>query len=274
VRRGDVIAELDDREALLKLGDAGSNVAAIKASLAQVQSDLGRIRPLAEAGYAAPRDLVNAETAVAQTRARLESALAEQDLARVELGYMTIRAPVDGTVASVSTHEGETVASSFAAPTFVTLVDLSRLECVALVDETDIGRVRAGDVAAFTVDAYPGRTFFGDVVRVAPDATIISGVVDYETTIRIRPVAGDSAILRPQMTASVTISGPSRKALVVPTSAIRQTGDGVYVWRRHNGETSRVGIRTTARQPDLTQVAGGLRAGDTVLTGRFPEIRQ
>jgi HlyD family secretion protein len=274
VHRGDVIAELDNREAQLKVADAESKVTDLSATLAQAQADLGRMRPLAERGYAAPRDLLNAETSVAQIKARLASAVAERDLARVDLGYMTIRAPVDGIVASVTTHEGETVASSFAAPTFVTLVDLSRLECVALVDETDVGRIHVGDLAEFTVDAYPGRTFSGSVVRLAPDATVISGVVDYETTIRIDPVSGDSAILRPQMTASVTISGPSRVALVVPTRAVRQAGDGVYVWRRTNGAISRVAVRTAARQADVTQIANGLHAGDTVLTGNFPEVRQ
>jgi RND family efflux transporter MFP subunit len=274
VHRGDVIAELDDREARLKVEDAESKVTDLSATLAQAQADLGRMRPLAERGYATPRDLLNAETSVTQMKARLASAVTERDLARVQLGYMTIRAPVDGIVASVTTHEGETVASSFAAPTFVTLVDLSRLECVALVDETDVGRIHVGDLAEFTVDAYPGRTFSGNVVRLAPDATVISGVVDYETTIRVDPVPRDSAILRPQMTASVTISGPSRVALTVPTRAVRQAGDGVYVWRRTNGRVSRVAVRTTARQVDVTQITSGLRAGDTVLTGNFPEARQ
>ncbi len=274
VHRGDVIAELDDREARLKVSDAESRVADLEATLTQAEADLTRMRPLADRGYAAPRDLLNSETTALQAKARLASAIAQRDLARVQLGYMTIRAPVDGIVASVTTHEGETVASSFAAPTFVTLVDLSRLECVALVDETDIGRVHTGDHAEFTVDAYPGRTFSGNVVRLAPDATVISGVVDYETTIRLDPPSRDAAILRPQMTASVTISGPSRVALVVPTRAVRQAGDGVYVWRRTNGRISRVAVRTSARQADVTQISSGLQAGDTVLTGNFPEVRQ
>lgn len=275
VRRGDVILELDDREARLRLASATAKVADLSAAVTQAESDVGRLRPLAEKGYATPRDLSNAQTAVTQMKARLSSAVSDENLARVQLGYMTVRAPESGIVASVTIHEGETVAASFAAPTFVTLIDLSRLECVALVDETDIGRVSNGDPAEFTVDAYPGRVFSGRVINIAPDATVISGVVDYETTIRIagEPKTGGK-LLRPQMTASVTIEGPSRQALVVPTTAVRQSSGGAYVWRERGGKISSVPVSTSARQQDYTSIARGLRAGDTVLTANFPEANQ
>ncbi|MEO8910235.1 MAG: efflux RND transporter periplasmic adaptor subunit [Gemmatimonadaceae bacterium] len=268
VRRGDIIAELDDREARLRLADAEARVAELTAARTEAESDANRVRSLAVAGFASPRDLSIAQTAVTQAEARLASATAQRNLARVQLDYMTIRAPVDGVVASVTTHEGETVAASLSAPTFVTLVDLSRLECVALVDETDIGRVHVGDTAEFTVDAFPGRVFTGEVVRIAPDATIISGVVDYETTIRVQ---GSPPELRPQMTASITIESRAQRALVVPSAAVRQGATGVYVWRRSGAKIVRIQVRTGSRQADITQITGGLRNGDTVLTANFPE---
>ncbi|MEO7040676.1 MAG: efflux RND transporter periplasmic adaptor subunit [Gemmatimonadaceae bacterium] len=275
VRRGDIILELDDREARLRLASATAKVADLGAAVAQAESDFGRLRPLAEKGYATPRDFLSAQTTSTQLKARLSSAMADENLARVQLGYMTVRAPESGIVASVTIHEGETVAASFAAPTFVTLIDLARLECVALVDETDIGRVNNGDPAEFTVDAYPGRVFTGRVTNIAPDATVISGVVDYETTIRITGASGASGrLLRPQMTASVTIEGPSQVALVVPTAAVRQSSEGAYVWRARGGKFSSVAVSTSARQQDYTSIARGLRAGDTVLTANFPEANR
>jgi macrolide-specific efflux system membrane fusion protein len=214
------------------------------------------------------QELLAARTARARTVAQLAAARAAQELARISLDHTMVRAPLDGVVASVSTHEGETVASSFSAPTFVTIVDPTRLECVAIVDETDIGRVRVGQPAEFTVDAYPGRTFSGTVTRVAPDATIIGGVVDYEVTIRITsPLDG----LKPQMTANVTVAVDSRRALVVPTAAVRQATDGLYVWRVSGGAPRRATVTAGARQLDVTEIRGGLAAGDTVLTGGFPE---
>jgi RND family efflux transporter MFP subunit len=275
IQRGDVILELDDRESRIRLASAAARVADLRAGLAQANDNVARLRPLVEKGFAALRDLYNAQTTAAQMNARLSSAISDESLARVQLGYMTVRAPESGIVASVTIHEGETVAASFAAPTFVTLIDLSRLQCVALVDETDIGRISTGDSAEFTVDAYPGRVFTGRVTGIAPDATVISGVVDYETTIRItgEPQASRQ-LLRPQMTASVTIDGPSTRSLVVPTQAVRQGSDGAYVWRESGGRISSVPVGASTRQQDYTRIARGLRPGDTVLTANFPDAGQ
>ncbi len=89
-----------------------------------------------------------------------------------------------GVVASVSTQEGETVAASFAAPTFVTLLDLARLEVWAYVDETDIGRIHRGQDATFTVDTYGDDEFAGRVTAIYPQAEIRDNVVNYVAVIR------------------------------------------------------------------------------------------
>src|SRR5581483_8871508 len=131
-------------------------------------------------------------------------------------GYVQIRSPITGTVASVSTQEGETVAASLAAPTFVTIIADHALELVAMVDETDIAAVRRGSTVSFTVDAYPSRSFPGVVSRIAPTATIVSGVVNYEVTIAIRKDAG---LLKPDMTANVSIQTAQHMALLLPAAA-------------------------------------------------------
>jgi len=189
----------------------------------------------------------------------------------VQLGYTIIRSPISGVVASVTTHEGETVAASLSTPTFVTLIDPERVECVALVDETDIGHVTVGDSAEFTVDAYPGRLFRGMVSRVAPDASVIGGVVDYEVVVRL---LGDHRDLKPQMTASVALEGTPREALVIPLAAVRQSPQGTYAWRRNGaGAVARVPLRLGARQVDFAEVEAGLARGDTVLTAGFPDAK-
>ncbi|HXB25897.1 MAG TPA: efflux RND transporter periplasmic adaptor subunit [Gemmatimonadaceae bacterium] len=202
VRRGDTIAALDDREARARLASAEARIAELEATRDAADSDLARLNALRAINGASGQQLQAAASATAVARARLAAAAADRELAALALDYTVVRAPIDGVVASIATHEGETVAASLAAPTFVVLIDPSRLECVALVDETDIGRVRVGDSASFTVDAYPDRVFAGRVTRIAPDATIIGGVVDYEVTVRIDKPAG---LLLPQMTTTVRI---------------------------------------------------------------------
>jgi HlyD family secretion protein len=268
VARGAVIARLDDREGRARLAEADASVAELTAAARQQSEELARAEALAATGAASPRDLLAARTALATTRARLDGARAARALAQLELDYTVIRAPIAGIVASVSTEEGETVAASLAAPTFVTLLDPTRIECIALVDETDIGRVHVGDRAEFTVDAYPGRTFRGTVVSIAPDATLIGGVIDYEVHVQI---AGDTRDLKPQMTATVSIAAATTRALVVPSAAVRQSALGTFVWRRRGGAVERVNVVLGAREPDMSEIRSGLAAGDTVLTGGFPE---
>jgi len=270
VAQNDVIARLDDREARSRLAQADAALAELDAALRQREDDLRRAESLRSAGGSTEQDILNARTGVTTARARLEGARATRELALLQLDYTVIRAPISGVVASVSTQEGETVAASLAAPTFVTLLDPTRIECVALVDETDIGRVRVKDSAEFTVDAWPGRVFRGVVMSIAPDATISGGVVDYEVRVRIAGPVGD---LKPQMTASVSIGGVSRRALLVPTTAVRQSAVGTYVWRLKAGVSARVPVVLGARQPDVTELKSGLSLGDSVLTGGFPDAR-
>jgi RND family efflux transporter MFP subunit len=215
------------------------------------------------------QEALAARTKLADAVAQLGAARARREIARLDLERTRIRTPVAGVVASVSTQEGETVASTFTAPTFVTIVDPRQLECVALVDETDIGRVRPGASAEFTVDAYPGRTFTGVVTRIAPDATVVSGVVDYEVTIRI---TDGTELLKPQMTATVGILSGAKRALVVPSTAVRQGAEGPYVWRVRGGRPTPVPVTAGTRQLDLTEVGSGISAGDSVLTAGFPDF--
>jgi RND family efflux transporter MFP subunit len=268
VSRGDLIAVLDSREARAGLADAESRISQLQADSAQAAADGERAEALFRSRVATEQEVLVTRTARLRVASQLDAARAARDRARLALDYTTIRAPVSGIVASVSTHEGETVAASFASPTFVTIVDPTRLECIALVDETDIGRVRVGQTAEFTVDPYPGRTFTGVVTRIAPDATIISGVVDYEVTIR---VTSDIEGLKPQMTANIIIATETKRALVVPSAAVRQGAQGLFVWKLANGKPVQTTISAGARQLDVTEIRSGLAAGDSVLVGGFPE---
>lgn len=203
---------------------------------------------------------------LAQREARAEHAraIAARDVAQVERSYAVIRAPIAGTIASVSTQEGETVAAGLSAPTFVTIVDLKRLQVHAYVDEVDIGKVRVGQGVSFAVDAYPARDFSGRVDAVYPNATIQDNVVKYIVAVDI---LDDSArLLRPEMTASVRVTLAPRDALAVPARAIRRDGGGrnMVVVRTDEGDTPRP-VRVGWRDGAWIEIVDGLRAGERVL---------
>jgi len=131
-------------------------------------------------------------------RIEVQSARAALANAKAQLSFTTITAPISGVVASVSTQEGETVAAGFNAPTFVTIIDLGRLQVDAYVDEVDIGKVEIGQRAVFTVDAFPAREFSGTVKAIYPKAVIQENVVNYVVVIEIdKPYEG---VLRPRCT--------------------------------------------------------------------------
>jgi len=154
VARGQLLAELETRELLARRDQAQAALAAAEATLQYARADLGRKQALRASELVSAADLDVAERTRGVAEQQQAEAAANLDFARTQVGYARIAAPIAGIVASVSTQEGETVAASLAAPTFVTLVDLARLEVWAYVDETDIGRVETGQAARFTVDTY------------------------------------------------------------------------------------------------------------------------
>jgi RND family efflux transporter MFP subunit len=203
VRAGELLAELDDRELLARRAEAEAALALAQANVEWSAADLRRKEELRAAGVLAASELdlaLRGHRVAVQQEAQARAAL---DSARTQLGYARIVAPIGGVVASVTTQEGETVAASFAAPTFVTLVDLSRLEVWAYVDETDIGRVHPGQRATFTVDTYPGVEIPGAVSAVLPQAEIRDNVVNYVAVVQFETPAG--LVLRPEMTAMVRV---------------------------------------------------------------------
>lgn len=204
VAKGQLLAELDARDLLARRDQAAAALASARATLGFAQADLRRKSELKAAQIIAANDLELAERAAAVAEQQVEEAAASLDYANTQLGYARIYAPIAGVVASISTQEGETVAASFAAPTFVTLLDLDRLEVRTYVDETDIGRIRPGQTARFTVDTYPGHEFEGRVTTVYPQAEIRDNVVNYVTVVRFEPPRDRT--LRPEMTAMIKIA--------------------------------------------------------------------
>jgi len=210
-------------------------------------------------------ELVRAEHAEGrkQAGADVERARAVLESANVERSFTLLRSPIAGVVASIATQEGETVAAGLNAPTFVTVVDLERLQAHAYVDEVDIGKVETDQRATFTVDAFPARDFHGRVAAIYPTATIQDNVVKYIVAIDIEsPYAG---LLRPEMTASVRINLDERRVLAVPTRAIRQDAGRSVVYVVDGDRPEVRPVRAGWRDGAWVEITEGLMEGERIL---------
>lgn len=199
-----------------------------------------------------------------QAEAEVERARAALESATVDRSFTVLRSPIAGVIASVATQKGETVAAGLNAPTFVTVVDLDRLQVNAYVDEVDIGKIENGQLTTFTVDAFPARDFKSRVAAIYPTATIQDNVVKYIVALDID---GEYAgLLRPEMTASVRIDLDQRTVLAVPTRAIRQEG-GRSVVRAvlDGGGTEARPVRVGWRDGPWVEITEGLVKGDRIL---------
>jgi len=206
-----------------------------------------------------------AQRAVGESQVRNVEALVKQResqlaQARVDLDRTTIRAPVDGTVVKKSVEPGQTVAASLQAPElFVIAQDLRRMQVDVSVDESEVGRVREGQPATFTVDSFPGRTFRGTVGQVRKAALVVQNVVTYTAVIA---TSNPNLELFPGMTANVRIVVDTRdNALKVPNAALRfrPAGAGAAEARVPGGEGSVSGVQAPGGE-----AKGGPQAGEAL----------
>jgi HlyD family secretion protein len=268
VRAGEVIAEIDDAPLQARLADADAQVDLDRTTLERARVNSDRAQTLASEGVIPLQQAQDLKLALDEADAKYKKSIRDRDLIKVDLNYVHIHAPISGIVASVSTQEGETVAASFAAPTFVTIIGTNALQLVAVVDETDIANVRRGNPVTFTVDSYPSHEFEGKVESVAPKATIISGVVNYEVTIDI---GKDASLLKPDMTANVSIKTAEHEALVLPAEAVERDGDQTFVHVALNGAAEKRPVVTGNKDGGLIEIKKGITLADDV---QLPPARQ
>jgi macrolide-specific efflux system membrane fusion protein len=264
VQVGQIIAELDDAELQAKLNQ---NVAALnktKADFEYAKLNIERQKSLLDQNFISQQQVDIAENSFKVAEAQLKQAEANVDFAKVQLSYTKIFATTSGVIASVSTQEGETVSASLAAPTFVSIIDLKRLEVNAYVDETDIGKIKVGQEASFTVDTYSDSDFGGKITAIYPKAVIQDNVVNYIVTIQITDF--QNKILRPEMTTNVTISLDMRKnVLTIPTNAIkRDKGERFVIVIEGDKEIQRK-IKIGWNSNGITEIVNGLSDGEKVV---------
>jgi HlyD family secretion protein len=220
VQKGQVIAQIDTTLLDSAVRDAEATVERSKADVWKTTKDLDRLTTLHTQGIAADADFNTAEYNRQVAAASLESAEASLARARQNLAYATITAPVSGTVVERDVDVGQTVAASLSAPKlFLIANDLSEMQILASVDESDIGQIKVGQTARFTVKAYPDSNFTGLVKQVRLQSTIDQNVVSYTVVI---DVANADHRLLPGMTATVEfLVAAAKDVLKVPNAALR-----------------------------------------------------
>ncbi len=265
-------AEAEAARAEAALRTARADVSRVPVSQQEVQSaqaEVERAKATLRRAQAQQVDVELKRRAAQAARAQVEQARAALREAEAKLQYTKIHAPLSGVVGSVTTQEGETVAAGFSAPTFITIVDLNRLEVHAFVDETDIGRVEERQEAVFFVDAYPDQEFTGEVTAIYPQAQMEQNVVEYDVVITIDET---HELLKPDMTANVSIMMETREdVLTVPNAAIRREGGKRVIYVEVNGQLTPRPVETGLRDSSYTEVLSGVREGDMVLVGELED---
>lgn len=220
VEAGQVLLELDPALTQAQLQQSMANVSSANASLDLALANEARIRKLYEQEYVSRQELDQVVQALKTAQAQVAQAQAQTVRDRTNLAYTVIRSPVTGVVVSREVDLGQTVAASFQTPNLFKIAqDLSKMQIDSSYAEADVGLIREGQPATFRVDAFPNRSFRGEVRQVRLNPTTLQNVVTYNVVISV-----DNAdkILMPGMTAYVSITVDKRKdALLVPNAALR-----------------------------------------------------
>jgi HlyD family secretion protein len=220
VKADQVVAELDPATYRAQVSQAEGDLANAKATLELSQVEAKRNDQLFEAKLISTSEHDTTIANLHQAEAMVKIKQAAVELAHVNLDRCTIKSPVDGVVISRNVDIGQTVAASLSAPTlFIIANDLTKMQIAANVAEADVGGVETNQDVSFTVDAFPTRTFNGQVVQVRNAPTNYQNVVTYSTIIS---VDNRDMKLKPGMTANVSIIiAEKRDALRVPNAALR-----------------------------------------------------
>jgi HlyD family secretion protein len=295
VKRGQILARLDRalfqtqvEQNRANLVRAEADVERLGVALEDARTKLTRAEALADRQLLPQSELDAAAVAVRSAEAQVRSAEAQVSQARavlrqseVNLENTVITAPIDGIVLARSVDVGQTVAASMQAPTlFVLAGNLNRMQVLANVDESDIGRIAKGQAVTFTVDAHPTRTFEGTVAQIRLQPQTVQNVVSYAVLI---DAPNPDLALKPGMTANVTIEvARTDDVLRVPSAALRFRPGSVdlsgetrrtdlpsppadQIWRSQGGELTPVPVKPGLTDGQFTEIVeGSLAEGDTV----------
>lgn len=288
VKKGDLLAELDPSlfqsnvdQSTAKLNNAKATLSRATASLNYKKNNYQRYKNLYAKNYVSKDEVELAYANYQQALAEVSSANAEVNAAQATLNnnltnlrYSKITSPVDGTVISRAVDVGQTVAASFNTPTlFEVAKDLTQMQIETSVSEADIGKIKVGQVAKYTLDGYQDKTFEGQVTQVRLASTTTNNVVTYTVIVSVDNSEG---FVIPGMTANVSIiTSDVKNALCVPNQALKftpadnnQKYEKQGVWIKTNTGLKRFNVELGAFDDNKTQIISKeVNVGDKVCVG-------
>jgi RND family efflux transporter MFP subunit len=263
--------QLDDRDYQAAVAATEAQIASARANLALAEAELRRSRALRKQGVVSQQELDVQENKAAVARAEIARLEAELGQAKVNLDYTTLRAPADGVVLAKLKEVGEiAVPGGFAGSgDLIRLANLDDMRAEVDVNEADLNRVKLGQPARVTPDAYPDVQYAATVVKLYPQVDRQKGTLKVEVHI-LEP---DEKLL-PDMSARVTFlqAGESdtaeQPAVLVPAGAVRRDEQGdSFVWVVNDGRVRRQTVETGGDVGDRVRIASGLNGGEAVVIG-------
>jgi len=274
VKKGQLLAEIDPALFQASVDKARGDVNSAKANFDKVnaqviynKSNYERYARLYKKNYVSKDEVESSyktymasKAELAAMRASIQQATANLETAETNLNYTKIISPVDGVVVSRSVDVGQTVAASFQTPEiFVVAEDLTKMQIEVSVSEADIGKIKEGQKAEYTLDGYPDETFEGVVSQVRINPTTVSNVTTYTVIVAVN---NDEQILKPGMNANVSIIVHDKKDLLcVPNSALKYVPEGNTekyreqgIWILKNKKPVRITVKTGLKDGDYTEV--------------------
>ena len=220
VKAGQLLATMDMKMLRTALESALANLAVSQAQLNQVQDDYNRNKVLFEKDVISEKEFNTSKYSYEQAVSYKKASQAALTNAQVNMGYAKILSPINGVVIEKAVDEGQTVAASFSTPTmFIIAEDLSKMQILADVDESDIGYVKDSMDVRFTIQTYPDKKFFGKVSQIRLQPTEINNVVNYQVVIDIENKGG---LLIPGMTTNIEfITAKAKDVWLINNSALR-----------------------------------------------------
>lgn len=302
VKRGQLIALIDDREIRKAIEYQKASLTAAENTLSQIKITYPERIKEAKANYEYARlnyerekELLKNEytTKDAVDKAKSQFEATEANLKRLQNEYVTqlkiamanveeitakiqqeetrltytrIYAPIDGIVSDVTVQEGETIVAGLQVANLVTVLDPTLLEMWIYVDETDIGKVKIGQKVEYYVDTFPDRIFYGNIEKIYPQPVVKENIVYYLAIVNVSKE--DARYLKPEMTTHIKIIFAEKKdILVAPNAAIKYEGGRqiAYVIDEHQ-KINKVELTTGLRGEDYTEILSGVKEGDILAT--------
>lgn len=298
VKAGQLCAKIDPKPFQVAVDQARGNLLSAQAQLDKDQASLSyahinyaRDQKLVHRGIVSKDTLDSDKSTFEQAKAQIQldkatiiQKKAALEAAEVNLAYTNIVSPVDGTVVSRNIDVGQTVAASFQTPTlFLIAQDLTKMQVDTNVSESDIGSVKVGESAFFTVEAYPNKRFYGKVTQVREAPITVQNVVTYDAVIS---VSNPERLLLPGMTANARIITAERQGVLrVPTQALRFSPTGIsetsmghnpssrqtshpHLWVLRDHQPVKIPVKTGLSDGTHIEImSNNLKPGDAVIVG-------